>query len=698
MRITLSFFYFLFFIPSFSFSQNINVVPYPESITIGEGEFIVDENLTISVSENDLMYAAIVFIDDIYKVIGKRIRVESGGQGKIVLSIDDSLEADEYQLSVKERISVSGGSYSSLCQGAMTLIQLFDDKEDEIIIPHCEIKDSPANSFRSLMVDVARQVVDITTLYQVVDLCRFYKIPFFQLHIADDQAFCFPSKHYPELATKGHSYSLEELYGLVNYANSRGVTIIPELDGPGHSTAIREVKPEIFGSADFRALDVTSDTMYAAMGILVREMFEVFYSTPYFHIGADEAWLNDEFLATPHVVNFMEKNDFDAEELKRYYVVKMDSIVKSNGMKTMAWESFKANNDSSKVKIPTDILVNAWETLYERPEQLVDHGFDIINTSWKPYYTVRSHRWPPAYIYNFSKYRYANHWEKAPSYIPFDMPPSEKIKGGQMCAWEQFDVQIIDGLRSRLPAFSEYYWLGDSRPGYEDFEKRYDFANKKLERLFSTLDFSIKGNTELMEVDNWNGEVLPHPEGWQTNSHHWFAENISIELKSIFDSAEIYFTTDGSAPSVESSVYSNKLTFNTDTHLKVLVMIGEVEAGRQQFLFEHRPIIAELKGLKINEKETEPYWYNPSYSDRLVFEFKTNADQVEIRYTLDGSEPSINSNPYSVPFSISSDEEITVRAKAFKNGQAFGQEWRPADYYDKVKFYQPKRYYKFKRE
>jgi hexosaminidase len=679
------------------FAQPVNVIPLPRQITMQGKQLVWKGSPNIKTTDSSLQPLSKLLAGDIFRLTGLNVTADATGTGDIVLMIDHSVPRYEYRISISDRIILRGADYLTVTHATTTLLQLHSVDKNRLTFPKLEISDSPANEFRSLLVDVARQVIDIRTLKQSVELCRFYKIPYLQIHISDDQAFCFPSVRFPELATKGHSYTLEELNDLVAFAQVRGVAIIPELDGPGHSSAIRKANPEVFGSTAFSVLDLVSERMYQGMQVVLSEMISVFHTSPYFHIGADEAGLNDNFLNAPQVKAFMQAKGYSGDDLHRMYVARMDSIVKSLGKKTMAWESFKADNKPEKIRIPADILVNTWETLYELPQNYINNGYNIVNTSWKPYYTTRDKRWHPEFIYNFSKNSYANFWNNAPSYVPFDIPPSPQVKGGQMCVWEQLDAQTVQGVRNRIPAFSEYYWLEDDRPGYSDYARRFRYADQLFDKLLTACQVMIDGTYPVPDMQiPWHGEQLPNPNGVENNYQNWFEKEVILKVTPMIRNSTIYFTTDGSLPDTLSAVFPGILKITEDTHIRMITCSDSV-TGYQQYVFEHRPVRASLTGIQKFDRDPEPYSYINQYVKSLTIQFEEIAvTGAEIRYTLDGTAPAGSSTLYDGPIEISSPGEYTIRACAFKDGQPFGKEWNPSDHFEFNKNYAKGRHYRFK--
>ena len=206
-----------------------------------------------------------------------------------------------------------------------------------------EIEDKPDSEYRGLLVDLARMWHDVSTLKDIIDLASFYKIKYLQLHLSDDQSFTFPSEIFPKLASRDRPYSKKDLRELVKYASDRGIIIIPEMDIPGHSRQFVEIYPEIFGVNNrmlqinpwkSNVINIGSEKVYAAIDLLIGEIVEVFDTSPYFHIGGDEANL-DLYKNVPEINSFMRKNNLgkDVNELFRYFLVRMNEIVKKHNKK-----------------------------------------------------------------------------------------------------------------------------------------------------------------------------------------------------------------------------------------------------------------------------------------------------------------------------------------------------------------------------
>ncbi|MBC8404869.1 MAG: family 20 glycosylhydrolase [Planctomycetes bacterium] len=218
------------------------------------------------------------------------------------------------------------------------------------------------------MIDVARNPHSIAVLEDVIRLAHLYKLRFLHLHLSDDQLFTFPFKGITDVLENNVSYTRAELEGLVAYAALRGITIIPEIDLPGHSSRLRE-SAYLPGAKNDR--DVASAEHFDRIGVLLDVVMDVFNSSPYFHIGGDESGAGGSLLS---------------------FLGRVQNRVRARGKRLIVWEGFHgAPTDVLPVTGPDRVIVAAWESSYNAPWDLLKAGYPIINASWKPLYVVGSH-------------------------------------------------------------------------------------------------------------------------------------------------------------------------------------------------------------------------------------------------------------------------------------------------------------------
>ncbi len=400
-------------------------------------------------------------------------------QTGIVLQLDSTCQADGYQLGVQgTQVILQARDLAGLAQASATLLQLLQSQGQWLSMSRVEIQDAPSHAWRGVMLDCARHWQSPQTLRQVVRMCWLFKIRYLHLHLTDDSAFTFPSSAYPQLVSSKLHYSLEALQELEAYAVARGVTLVPEIDVPGHSRALVRAMPETFacGDAAGSLLNMGKESAYAALDTLLGEIAAVFQSSPYIHIGGDEVGL--EMVASDADCQaYMQAQGLpNAQELYRHFLCRMHDIVHKHGKQAMCWEGFKRKG---KVQIPKDMIVFAWDTSYQRPDQLLAAGYQIINASWQPLYIVgggfpNPRRWPAQEIYQWNPRLWQHFAPKAPSFAGLQLPRDAEVLGGQICVWEQLESSVLADLQPRLAALAARLWNPAAENSWPDFKRRYD--------------------------------------------------------------------------------------------------------------------------------------------------------------------------------------------------------------------------------
>ena len=480
----------------------LNLVPWPKHVELGSGTLELTEKSRIVTADTELMPLAKVLSDEIYMVSGLRLSTAKGkaGQGDIALILDKSLKNEAYKLRVDSNAVVMGGDYRAVAWGTATLLQAMSYDGGTVTLPKMTVSDEPAYAFRSVMVDVARRWHPVSTLKDTIELLRFYKIRYLQLHLSDDPSFTFPSKAFPKLMTSKHSYTWEEMEEIVRYADERGVTIIPEIDVPAHSTPLHRRMPEIFGTVDPKTgearstgvLNMANEKAYEALDILVGELCDMFKSSPYIHVGADEVWA-EGLKNVPEYMPYVKKHGLklaeegNVGELYCHFVVRMNEIVRKHDRQMIVWNNFPSNG-TPNVKIPRDFLVMAWSG---SPMNLVKEGFEIVNCCWLPLYMVPPQgRAPlPEWIYAWNA-RQASWWENA---TPIEIPADAPLHGAQICYWEQRYNQVIPILRPRVPALSERLWNPQLGKSFQDFKARSELTDRIIERIILPVTMEVQG-------------------------------------------------------------------------------------------------------------------------------------------------------------------------------------------------------------
>ena len=484
------------------------IIPTPKEIKYLSNKkcLKLPKNIKVYSSDASLRPIATIFVEQL-NLLGHKhqLSFDKTTNATISIILDETLKTEEYQINIDKSVIVSGGSYKSISSAMTSMLHLIEKKDDYTLFPMVEIKDYPDATFRGLLIDLARRWHSINTLKKLVDMSAFYKLNYMQLHLTDDQSFTFPSKAYPKLATKDRHYTKEELVDLVNYAELRGITLIPEIDIPGHSRKFIETYPEIFspklkkwgknmwgGDAFNNVINVGSEKVYSALDVILDEVIEIFHTSPYIHIGADEATI-DNLKGDPLAEAMMKKENLEGNvhELYRHFIVRMNDMVKSKNKTMCIWEGFKREG---KIEIPKDLIVFEFESLYNLPNHLIEDGYTLVNTSWVPLYVVGTgieggwipRKWEPKKIYSWNMWQFENWYHKSPtSKKPIQLDRTPLVIGAQMCAWEQTDEGEIPSLRKRIPPFVERIWNTEYKVPFDQFYASLDKSDQKLSVLIN---------------------------------------------------------------------------------------------------------------------------------------------------------------------------------------------------------------------
>ena len=487
------------------------IIPTPKEIKYLSNKkcLKLPKDIKVYSSDASLRPIATIFVEQL-NLLGHKhqLSFDETTNANMSIILDETLKTEEYQINIDQSVILSGGSYKAISSAMTSMLHLIEKKDDHTLFPMVEIKDYPDATFRGLMIDVARRWHSINTLKKLVDMSAFYKLNYMQLHLTDDQSFTFPSKAYPKLATKDKHYTKEELVDLVNYADLRGITLIPEIDIPGHSRKFIETYPEIFspklkkwgknmwgGDAFNNVINVGSEKVYSALDVILDEVIEIFHTSPYIHIGADEATI-DNLKGDPLAEAMMKKENLEGNvhELYRHFIVRMNDMVKSKNKTMCIWEGFKREG---KIEIPKDLIVFEFESLYNLPNHLIEDGYTLVNTSWTPLYVVGTgieggwipRKWEPKKIYSWNMWQFENWYHKSPSHKkPIQLDKTPLVIGAQMCAWEQTDEGEIPSLRRRVPPFVERIWNTDYKLPYEEFYTNLDQSDNRLTSIIKNSD------------------------------------------------------------------------------------------------------------------------------------------------------------------------------------------------------------------
>ena len=465
----------------------IRLIPAPKHTTMADARAAIAPVYTA-----DALFesAAATLADYARRTHGITLTV---GEGGIAFRHDASLPAEGYELTVAEGLAtVTASDILGAQNAAVTLIQLMEADGEGLTLPVGVTRDEPACTWRTVMIDLARDWHELHVLYEYVDMCRFYKIKYLHLHFTDDQSYTLPSRAFPKLPTEGRHYTEEEIRGVIAYAKARGVELIPEIDVPGHTTSFAAAYGEIFGTDGIICLSKAS---MAGMATLFGELCELFADSAYIHIGGDEAaitrWTTCErclsaFREDGVDVDSYLSTEAGTKELSELmyatFIKEICEVILACGKTPVVWEGF---HKSMNHLIPKQSVIVSWENFYQTAPELLEAGFRVVNGAWKPMYVVTPVvYWSPEEVYNWDVYTWgAVHPGSPYNKEPLHIEPTLQVEGGQLLAWGDQIVAkyavVAEGVREeqrlmeeRTPCLSENVWNRVKPTDWTEFSVR----------------------------------------------------------------------------------------------------------------------------------------------------------------------------------------------------------------------------------
>lgn len=486
--------------------NELHIIPTPKHVEINKGHFSLSKGTMVKLQGNFVDESAAILKNEMSRLYSISLS-EKGRKGKIVLIKDESIPGgvEAYQLRVKKnRIEIRSSGEAGVFYGIQSLLQVvaqFHSEGDiEIKIPCMELTDEPRYAWRGFMLDESRHFFGKEKVKQLLDIMAYHKMNRFHWHLTDSQGWRIEIKKYPKLATVGGRgndsnpeapviyYSQEEIKEIVTYAAQRFITVVPEIDMPGHAQAAVRAYPEYSGGGSERHPDFTfhpgKEETYEFLGDILNEVAELFPGK-WIHFGGDEVHFgNQNWKTFPKVKALMAKENLaDLKAVEKYFSQRMAKKIDELGKVTAGWDEIVVN-ELSKDKS----LVMWWR--HDKPQVLKD-------ALSKGYTTVICPR-IPCYLdfVQHESHKVGRRWggygdlEKVYNYpvLPeiITSKEAQNIIGIQANVWtetihneERLDFMIFP----RLTAIAESAWTSAERKNYQSFQIRLKSMMKYYDQL-----------------------------------------------------------------------------------------------------------------------------------------------------------------------------------------------------------------------
>ena len=539
----------------------INVIPHPYEYDVNPlYRYYFTEQSGVICRQKELLPVAELFAQNIKKSTGLELPIVKRSKNPIFLRIDKKMKNPEgYLLFIYiDGVEVFGGSAAGVYYGLQTLMQMLppEIESDTIVhrkdwsLPIAVVEDYPRFKYRGMHVDPCRHFMPLEHIYKQVDWMSKFKFNTLHFHLTDDQLWTFEVKKYPlltEVGTqrtnvdgsvyKGGYFTQEELKELVDYAAVRGVTIIPEIEMPGHAMAALAAYPEYGCTGGPYAVRTTwgveehllcagNDSVFQFIEDILTELTAVFPSE-YIHIGGDECPTNI-WHTCPRCQARMQAEGLQTEtELHGYFIRRVEQILHKLGRKMIGWDEILDGGATASA------TVMSWRGS-KGGIKAANQGNQAIMTPWDICYFDHyqgSKLFEPMAQSGFLPLEKVYNWEP----ISDEIKPEQrnKILGGQANLWAEYMPDYRQAeymIYPRLLALSEVLWSTHYR-NYRNFTERLVEAQKRLD--YGNINYHI-----------------PLPEG-PLAQYVEFIDSIQVELSNTLN-YDIYYTLDDTYSKVET--------------------------------------------------------------------------------------------------------------------------------------------------
>lgn len=487
--------------------SEINVIPKPQRVSLGQGYFSFNPQTKLVYADDALKSVAYAYQNVLKNEFSIQVTHRNNkvlSENVIYLQSDSKLGKEAYVLDVQtDKIVCKASSNAGLFYGLQTLAQLIQTENGKSTVPVVFIEDAPVYGWRGYMLDESRHFMGKDVVKQYLDIMARLKLNVFHWHLTDEQGWRIEIKRYPLLTQEGSVgswsdanapsafYTQDEIKEIVEYAAQRHIMVVPEIDMPGHATAVGRSYPEISGGGEGRWKDFTfhpaRETTYEFISNIFDEVVELF-PAPYIHIGADEVHFgNQSWFTDPQIQKFIKDHNLKDEiGMEHYFVRKVCDIVNAKGRKMIGWDEIVNTGVS-----PDKAIIMWWR--HDKPElltQALDKGFDIILTPRIPCYfdfvQDDSHKIGRRWAGDFNELETVYNFSGNISNLISSHP--KQVLGMQANVWTERikDKKRLDFMTyPRLMAIAENAWSDNKATNlnYNEFESRVKIFLKYLDQF-----------------------------------------------------------------------------------------------------------------------------------------------------------------------------------------------------------------------
>ncbi len=560
------------------------IIPAPVLQTVHEGTFVLSSTTQLLYDTEFKMVA--LFLKE-YIENGSSIRLkETVAAQQIIFSKDSTIQHTEgYQLNIsKKKIEIKSRTQKGAFYGFQSLRQLLpihlennSYEGDKIQIQCINIKDAPQFKYRGMHLDVGRHFFSVSFIKKYIDLMSMLKMNTFHWHLTEDQGWRIEIKKYPKLNTvaayrketlighysdKPHQfdgkkyggyYTQEEIKGIVSYATARQITVIPEIEMPGHSQAAISAYPALGCTGKqievatkwgvFEDIYCPKESTFQFLEDVIDEVVTLFPGK-YIHIGGDEApksrWANCK-----HCQQLIKKEGLkDTHELQSYFISRMEKYINSKGKQIIGWDEILEGG------LSPNATVMSWRGTSGAIVAAKQHHDVVLTPGSHCYFDHYQSTNPsePLAIGGFLPIEKVYNFNPIPEELTKE--ESKYVLGAQGNVWTEYmpTAEKVEYMAfPRAIALSEAVWSIPAHKNYDDFKNR-------------LINYQKRMNVRNVNYANHLHEV--------SGKLHTKDNTLSYTLETAFKGSNIRYTTDGTTPTSKSNSYTTPIQILKNTTIK----------------------------------------------------------------------------------------------------------------------------------
>lgn len=618
------------------------IVPEPQQMTVEMNKHFALNGKPSLMSQSKLAEQPMQFLNDFMNTAGWDAKVVNQGPAEIQFLQAEGMAEEAYTLNVDAQgVQISASHENGFFYGVQSLIQLLPPDKKIANLPYLEIKDEPRFAWRGLHLDVGRHFFPVEFIKKYIDLMAFYKFNTFHWHLTEDQGWRIEIKQYPKLTEVGSKrketileknfdpyvgdgkpyegfYTQEEIKEVVAYAQDRQVTIVPEIEMPGHSLAALAAYPELgCGPGPYEVgtrwgvyedIYCPSELTFEFLENVLIEVMELFPSK-YIHIGGDEA-PKTVWERSPVAQQVIRREGLNDEyELQSYFIQRIEKFLNANGRQLIGWDEILEGG------LAPGAAVMSWRGEAGGIEAAEAEHYVVMSPNAEMYfdhYQADPENEPLA-IGGYTTIESVYDYEPIPENLEEEY--HSYVMGAQANVWTEYmktSNHVEYMVYPRAVALSETVW---TKPENKDWAHFQD----KLSQQFKLLD-----------ARNVNYHIAA-PEGLKQGLT--LSDEIEISLSTPYASANIYYTTDGSEPTETATPYTEPFTLDIGGEAVVVKAVTITQSGQKSAVVEGSYQQASLKSSE------NPVTLNPGLSATLIEgnfnEVKRIGGRISRQYTTE---------------------------------------------------------------